>query len=96
MLLKRPTLGAAGTTSNQRTYRAVIGLHEPTLENVTNNTVSGIAPAPTVSYVPRVFVEFVMPERSSLQNRKDLRKMVYNLLNETQLVALAETLITPY
>jgi hypothetical protein len=96
MLLKRPTLGAAGTTSNQRTYRAVIGLHEPTLENVTNNTVSGIAPAPTVSYVPRVFVEFVLPERSSLQNRKDLRKMVYNLLNETQLVALAETLITPY
>jgi hypothetical protein len=94
--LKRPAVGAAGTSSNQRTYRATIGMHQPVLENVTNNTVSGIAPAPTVSYVPRSFVEFVMPERSSLQNRKDLRKMVYNLQNESQLVALVETLITPY
>lgn len=94
--LKRPPVGAAGQNSNQRTFRAVIGLHEPILENVTNNTVSGISPAPTVSYVPRSFVECVMPERSSLQNRKDLRKMTYNLLNEAQLVALVEQLVTPY
>lgn len=94
--LKRPAPGAAGQNSAQRTYRAVIGLHEPVLENVTNNTVSGISPAPTVSYVPRVFVEAVMPERSSLQNRKDLRKMIYNLLNEAQTVALVESLVTPY
>lgn len=94
--LKRPAVGSAGQNSNQRTYRAVIGLHEPVLETVSNNTVSGIAPAPTVSYIPRSFLEFVMPERSSLQNRKDLRKMTYNLCNETQLVALVETLVTPY
>lgn len=94
--LKRPPVGAAGQNSNQRTYRAAIGLHEPILENVTNNTVSGIAPAPTVSYVPRSFVEYVLPERASLQNRKDLRKMCYNLQNETQLIALVENLVTPY
>jgi hypothetical protein len=94
--LKRPVVGAAGQNSNQRTYRAAIGLHEPILENVTNATINGIAPAPTVSYVPRGFVEYVMPERSSLQNRKDLRKMCYNLQNETQLIALVETLVTPY
>lgn len=94
--LKRPVVGSAGASSNQRTYRASIGLHEPILENVTNNTVSGIAPAPTISYVPRFFVDVVLPERSSLQNRKDLRKMGWNLMNETQLIALVETLITPY
>lgn len=94
--LKRPPVGVAGANSNQRTFRAVIGLHEPVLENVTNNTVSGIAPAPTVSYVPRSFVEYVMPERASLQNRKDLRKMCYNMQNEAQLVALVENLVTPY
>lgn len=94
--LKRPPTSTAGQASNQRTYRAAIGLHEPVLENVTNNTVSGISPAPTVSYIPRCFVEYVMPERSSLQNRKDLRKMTYNLQNETQLIALVETLVTPY
>lgn len=94
--LKRPVVGAAGQNSAQRTYRATIGLHEPVLENVTNNTVSGISPAPTVSYVPRSFTEYVMPERSSLQNRKDLRKMTYLLNNESQLVSLVENLVTPY
>lgn len=94
--LKRPTAAGAGTSSNQRTYRATIGLHEPVLENVTNNTVSGIAPAPTISYIPRSFTEYVMPERASLQNRKDLRKMTYNLQNEAQLVSLVESLVVPY
>lgn len=94
--LKRPAIAKAGESSRERTYRAVIGLHEPVLETVSNNTVNGIAPAPTISYVPRSFTEYVMPERSSLQNRKDLRKMTYNLQNEAQLVSLVETLITPY
>jgi hypothetical protein len=94
--LKRPTQGAAGANSNQRTYRATIGLHEPVLETVSNATVSGIAPAPTISYVPRTFTEYVMPERSSLQNRKDLRKMNSNLQDEAQLIALVENLVTPY
>jgi len=94
--LKRPAVGSAGASSNQRTYRAVIGLHEPILEVVSNNTVSGIAPAPTVSYVPRSFVEYVMPERCALLDRKNLRKMTYNLCNESQLIALVENLTTPY
>jgi hypothetical protein len=94
--LKRPTQAAAGTNSSSRTYRAAIGLHEPILENVTNNTVSGISPAPTISYTPRVFTEYVMPERSALVDRKNLRKMNYNLNNETQLVSLVEQLVTPY
>lgn len=96
MQLKRPSLAVAGQNSSQRTYRAVVALHEPILETVSNNTVSGIAPAPTVSYVLRTFTEHVMPERASLQNRKDLRKMIYNLLNEAQAVALIETLVMPY
>lgn len=94
--LVRPRAPQAGDNSNKRTFRAKIGLHEPILEVVSNNTVSGISPAPTVSYTSRAFAEYVMPERGSLQNRKDLRKMMYNLQNETQLVSLVETLITPY
>lgn len=94
--LKRPPVGQAGQSSASRTFRARIGLHQPVLENVTNATISGIAPAPTVSYVPRSFVEYVTPERSSSQNRKDLRKMTWNLSNEAQVVALVENLILPY
>lgn len=96
MQKKAPPVGQAGSSSANRTYRLVVGMHQPTLENSTNNTVSGIAPAPTLSYVPRCFVEVVAPERASLQNRKDLRKMTYNLLNEAQTVSLIENLVLPY
>jgi hypothetical protein len=90
--VRRPGTPAAKQSSEGRTARVIVGLHEPILETVSNDTVSGIAPAPTVSYVPRTFTEYVMPERSSLQNRKDLRKMNYNLQNEAQVVAAVETL----
>jgi hypothetical protein len=95
--IKRPPPATtSGTTSTNRTYRVNVGLHEPVLENVTNGTVSGIAPAPTVSYVPRCFVEHVVPERSALLDRKNLRKMGWNLCNETQYIALVEQLTMPY
>lgn len=96
MTLKRPPVAVAGSTSQQRTYRATIGVHEPVLENISNSTVSGIAPAPTVSYVPRCFMEFVMPERTALVDRQTLRKISMNLLANFQSVALVETLILPY
>ncbi|DAD51449.1 TPA_asm: coat protein [ssRNA phage Zoerhiza.1_29] len=91
--LVKPATPTAQQSSSGRTVRAKIALHEPILETVSNNTVSGIAPAPTVSYVPRSFAEFVMPERATLQNRKDLRKMTAALLGETQMTALVETLV---
>lgn len=94
--LKRPKPGVAGQSAASRTVRAIIGLHEPVLENVTNSTVTGILPAPTVAYVPRAFTEYVMPERGTLQNRKDLRKMSANLQNDSQVVALVESFIAPY
>jgi hypothetical protein len=90
--LVKPPTAVAKQSSEGRTIRCKVGLHEPILETVSNNTVSGIAPAPTVSYVPRSFNEFVLPERASLQNRKDLRKMNANLLADAQVIAVIETL----
>jgi hypothetical protein len=90
--LTKPPVPQAQQNSSGRTLRVKVGLHEPILETVSNNTVSGIAPAPTVSYVPRSFAEFVMPERASLQNRKDLRKMMALLLADTQVIATVENL----
>lgn len=91
--VKRPPVAAAGQNSQGRSFRIAVGLHEPILESVSNDTVSGIAPAPTISYVGRAFTEYVLPERSSLQNRKDLRKMNYNLQADTQLIAAVESLL---
>lgn len=88
----RPPAPTSGSSSKDRTFRVKLGLHEPVLETLSNSTVSGIIPAPTVSYVPRSFHEFVMPERASLQNRKDLRKMAALLLADTQVIGAVETL----
>jgi hypothetical protein len=90
--MKEPALAKAGDSSTDRTYRVRIGLHEPVLETLSNSTVSGITPAPTVGYIPRVFTEYVMPERSVLLDRQHLRKMNANLQSNAQIVTVVETL----
>lgn len=90
--LKRPPPATRGDSSNNRVVRAVIGLHEPILEVLTSSTVTGIAPAPTLAYVPRSFTEYVMPERTSLDDRKSLRKMTYNLQNNSNVISTVENL----
>lgn len=87
----RPPVATAGQDSTGRTIRTRIGLHEPTLETVSNSTVTGISPAPTVAYVARSFQEFVIPERATLQNRKDLRKMAAALVTDAQVVSVVES-----
>lgn len=94
--IKRPNVAKSGESSESRVSRAVISLYEPILETVSNSTVSGITPAPTLSYVPRAFAEFVIPERASLQNRKDLRKMLAAALAETTVIAAIENLQSFY
>jgi hypothetical protein len=89
MNLQRPT-------KDRKTYRVGMKLELPVMEVVSNSTVSGIEPAPTVAYKPLAELSWVLPERSSLQSRKDLRKMFYNLLNNAQVVAAVENLDFPY
>jgi hypothetical protein len=96
MLLKRPPPAIAGTSANGRSYRVTIQLSELVLETLGTNMVSGIPPAPTVAYIPRAVLEVMLPERAVLQNRKDLRKMIANLLAEAQTIALVETLTMPF
>lgn len=88
----QPGLAQPGESSARRVARVKLGLHEPVLETVSNNTVSGIAPAPTVSYIPRSFHEFVMPERSASLDRKNLRKMSANLLADNNIINVVENL----
>lgn len=90
--ISQPGPAQPGESSARRVNRVRIGLHEPVLETVSNNTVSGIAPAPTVSYIPRSFHEYVMPERASLLDRKNLRKMSANLLADNNVINVVENL----
>lgn len=88
MELKRPT-GSSGGSAN-RNLKAIIRVETPKLENVTNSTVSGIAPAPTVSYRPMAELTFTFPERCSLQDRKDLQKYILQLMSNTFVTDLVE------
>lgn len=92
----QPKPPSAGQSSSGRTYRVKVGLHEPVLETNGDSSASGIIPAPTVAYVPRSFIEFVLPERASLQNRKDLFKMTHILAENAQLQSAVENLVTFY
>lgn len=88
-----PQSVASGQNSATRNYRITIGLHEPVLETLSNDS-SGLTPAPTVAYVPKSVTEYVISERSTLQNRKDLRKMTGFLQIDTNIEAVVESLFT--
>jgi len=90
----RPKPGSTGTTSNDRVSRVKLALHEPYLE-VVGNTAAGYPAPPTIAYIMRTNVEFILPEKGILQDRKDLRKMTYELLNNAQVVSAVEQLIVP-
>lgn len=90
---KQPAAPLPGESSTNRVYRTRIGLHEPVLETFGDSSASGIMPAPTIAYIPRSFTEYIVPERSTLQNRKDLTKMQANLLDNPQVLDMVENLV---
>lgn len=93
--LSKPLPPAPGASSNGRVNRVKLTIHVPTLETLGTND-AGITPAPTIAYIPRVMIEFVLPEQAVLQNRKDIRKYAQFLLADTQVVAMVETLANMY
>lgn len=93
--LVRPPPATATTRSENRVNRVKVGLYLPALETMGNNS-AGIVPAPTVAYVERVSIEFTLPERATLQNRKDARKFALGVLADAQVVFAIELLQNLY
>lgn len=89
MLLSRAQNPAPGSNAGSRVNRVKVGFHTPKLETLSNNS-AGLTPPPTVAYIPRCNVEFILPDRSVLQDRKDLRKFIDFLMAEAQLTAMIE------
>lgn len=94
--LRRPRANVKSSTVASRNYRAVVKIETPKLETVSNSTVSGVAPAPTLSYRPMCTIEFVLPERSALTDRKDLLAYVKNALANTQVTNLIHDFDPPF
>lgn len=79
-----------------RNHKVTVTVKVPTLETVSNSTVSGIAPAPTVAYDVLAKVEFTMPERSSVAARKDALAYVKNLLAHAVMTSAVQDLESPW
>lgn len=92
----KPLPGAPNQSSvSDRVVRVKLAIHEPSLETL-GTADNGLTPPPTISYIVRGSVEFILPERCSLQNRKDIRKMLGLLLGDPAVVAAVESFIPVY
>lgn len=76
----------------RKNYIVVAKSEVPVLENVTNSTVSGIAPAPMVSYNPISKTEFSIPERSTTAARKDMLAIHRNFLANAVITSAVQDL----
>lgn len=93
--LSFPTPGGK-VSSSDRVYRAVFQVNTPVMEVTAPTTGTGIQPAPTMSYLPSVKIEFVLPERSTVQDRKHLRLLIRNMLDHANAVAAIDNLEPVY
>jgi hypothetical protein len=82
--------------SIEKMYLATFRIKTPILEQTSPSTSTGIQPAPTVGYTPIAELKFWLPERSALQDRKNLRAFVKNLLADAVVTAVVETLESVY
>lgn len=91
--LIRPKPGSAGASAQDRVTRAKIWLHEPVLE-VVGNTAAGYTAPPTIAYIPRSGVEYIISDRGTILDRRNLRKMTADLQDNVQVVSLVEQFIS--
>lgn len=77
-------------TKQSRVYKVQLKLVTPVLEVTSPSTATGIQPAPTKAYDLTTVVEMFLPERSSLQERKDILAMLRDFLSEAITTAAVE------
>lgn len=90
-----PARSGQESTSN-RLYRASFRITVPVLEVTSPQTGTGIQPAPTKGYDMTFKGEFILPERSTLQNRKDILAYAKNLLAHAFSTSLVQDLESIY
>lgn len=76
-----------------KVYRIALTLAMPVLKSYTD--LSG-NPVTVVDYTLRAKCEFLLPVASTLQNRKDFRKILVGILGEAQAIDVLEALNHPY
>lgn len=67
----------------------------PTLESAAGDDSNGFTPPPVKAFETLGTFEMVLPSRSSLQNRKDLKAMLADFLSDAVVTAAVETFTHP-
>lgn len=67
----------------------------PALETITAQNSGGYTAAPKVAYDLRVKCSFYLPNRSTVSQRKDLRALFRNFINDSQIISVIEDLVRP-
>lgn len=90
--LREPVIAKNGTQSAaSRLYKVTAVINIPQLETL-GTADSGLTPPPTLAYTTAARMEFMIPERASLQNRKDILAYAKNLLAQSVVTSLVQDL----
>lgn len=84
------------SAANAALQRVKITLELPALETAAGNNAEGYTAAPKVAYTNSVVVDLILPSRGTVQQRKDLRVMLSNLMLNAQVVDAVDNLAQPY
>jgi hypothetical protein len=79
-------------TKQLKSTKVAFKVVTPTLEQTSASTSSGIQPAPQKAYECIGKLEFVLPERSTEQDRKNVLQMVRDLIDEQLVTDAVQTL----
>lgn len=75
------------TANGSKNYKVTLKVTLPVLEQTSPSTGTGIQPAPTKGYDLIANLEFVLPERSTLAQRKDILAYAKNLMSNALVTA---------
>lgn len=67
----------------------------PTMETISGDTDLGYAPVPNKAFEVLGSFDLVFPNRSSLQNRKDLKAMFIDFLSDAVVTSAVESFVHP-
>lgn len=90
----KATVKLSSAAEGLNRVRLVLAL--PALETVTAQNSAGYTAAPKVAYTNTASMDFILPNRGTTAQRKDLRVLCSNLLLNAQVIDIIENLNRPY
>lgn len=88
---KREMEVVAGQSAKSTVARVELTIALPQLETLGSSS-SGFTPAPTIAYVDRAQITFILSSRDALADRKDALAFSKNLLADAMVVDLVQTM----